>query len=78
MTKLAAMEQFAQQLKSVIDASGLTLAGAAAKLGMDAGNLSKIVNGKEEVTLKRANRIANGLGFTLELQFKKNRKMVMS
>lgn len=78
MTNLEPMDQFSQQLKSLIESSGMTLSAAASVLGMDAGNLSKIVNGKEGVTLERANRIASGLGLTLTVQLKKNRKMIAS
>jgi transcriptional regulator with XRE-family HTH domain len=74
MTKSDAMANFAQQLKTIIQDRGMTLSAAAAMAGMDHGNFSKIVNGKENVTLDRAERIANALGVELCIKVREKRK----
>jgi transcriptional regulator with XRE-family HTH domain len=43
--------------------------------GIDPGNFSRILNGKEGVTLERAERIANALGATLSIKVKKSEKI---
>jgi len=75
MQNYSAMNQFTEQLKSMIEAAGLSMQEAAAVIGIDKGNLSKIVNGKEGVTLERAERIANALGGTISVKITKLKKM---
>lgn len=75
MSKSAAMNEFAKQIRALIEERGLTLSAAAAEIGMDRGNLSRILNGKERVTLDRAERIANALGATLCVNLKKVAKI---
>ena len=52
----------------------MTLSAAATMAGMDHGNFSKIVNGKENLTLERAERIANALGVELCIKVREKRK----
>lgn len=67
------MNQFAEQLRKMIKRSGKTMQAFAEDIGMDKGNLSRIVNGKECVTIDRAERIADALGATVSIKIKKNR-----
>ena len=78
MQNYSAMNQFSEQLKAMIEAAGMNMQEAAALIGMDKGNLSKIVNGKEGVTLERAERIANALGGTISVKITKLEKMSVS
>ena len=75
MHNYTAMNQFSEQLKSIIEDAGLTMQAASVMIGIDKGNLSRIVNGKEGVTLERAERIANALGATISVKIKKSKKM---
>ena len=75
MQNCTAMNQFSEQLKVMIAAAGMNMQEAAAVIGIDKGNLSKIVNGKEGVTLERAERIANALGGTISVKITKLKKM---
>lgn len=75
MTESAAMNQFSEQIKALIAQRGMTLTAAAAVIGIDRGNLSRILNGKEGVTLDRAERIANALGATFCIKVKKSGKI---
>lgn len=75
MQESDSMKQFAEQIKAIIEAQGITLTAAAALIGMDRGNLSRILNGKERVTLDRAERIANALGATICVKVKKTQKI---
>lgn len=71
MAESDAMNQFAQQIREIIEQQGLTLTAAAQAIGMDRGNLSRILSGKEGVTLDRAERIANAFGGTLCVKVEK-------
>jgi plasmid maintenance system antidote protein VapI len=71
----AAMSDFTQQLREMMSEKGLTITAAAKLIGIDRGNLSRILNGKERVTLDRAERIVNQLGATLSVKVKKTRKI---
>lgn len=53
----------------------MTPSAAAELAGIDPGNFSRILNGKERVTLDRAERIANALGATLSVKIKKSQKI---
>ena len=75
MQNYTAMNQFAEQLRTIIDEAGLTMQAASVMIGIDKGNLSRIVNGKEGVTIERAERIANALGATISVKIKKTKKM---
>lgn len=75
MSNLSAMQDFSQKLRDAIKESGLTLRAAAAKIGMDHGNLSKILSGKEGVTIERAEQIAAKLGFRICLELEKISKI---
>lgn len=69
------MNDFCQQLRKLIESSGLTISRAAEQAGMDPGNLSRILNGKERVTLDRAEKIANLFGGTLCVKLRKKDKI---
>jgi transcriptional regulator with XRE-family HTH domain len=71
MSESVAMSEFCTQIRALIKASGLTVSAAAEKAGIDPGNFSRILNGKEKVTLERAERIANAFGATLSVKLKK-------
>lgn len=75
MSESIAMSEFCQQIKAFIDASGMTVCAAAEMAGIDPGNFSRILNGKERVTIDRAERIANALGATLTVKIKKSQKI---
>jgi transcriptional regulator with XRE-family HTH domain len=75
MQKSSAMNQFTEQLKDWIKSEGMTLRAAAAMIGMDHGNLSKILNGHEGLTITRAEDIANRFGFELCVDLKKSQKI---
>lgn len=75
MSESAAMNDFCSQIKAFIEASGMTISAAAKQAGIDPGNFSRILNGKERVTLDRAERIANSLGATLSVKVKKSQKI---
>jgi len=71
MSESVAMSEFCTQIRALIKASGLTVSAAAEQAGIDPGNFSRILNGKEKVTLERAERIANAFGATLSVKLKK-------
>ena len=75
MSESVAMSDFCTQIKAFIKASGMTVSAAAEMAGIDPGNFSRILNGKERVTLDRAERIANALGATLSVKVKKSQKI---
>jgi len=75
MTESVAMNDFCKQIKDFIKANGMTVSAAAEAAGIDPGNFSRILNGKERVTLDRAERIANALGATLSVKLKKSQKI---
>jgi transcriptional regulator with XRE-family HTH domain len=75
MSESVAMSDFCKQIKAFIEASGMTVSAAAEAAGIDPGNFSRILNGKERVTLDRAERIANALGATLSVKIKKSQKI---
>lgn len=75
MTESALMTEFCEQIKAFIKSHGMTLKQAADTVGIDAGNFSRILNGKERVTLDRAERIATALGATLSIKLKKSQKI---
>jgi transcriptional regulator with XRE-family HTH domain len=75
MSESAVMSDFCNQIKAFIKANGMTVSAAAEKAGIDPGNFSRILNGKERVTLDRAERIANALGATLSVKIKKSQKI---
>ncbi len=75
MTESTIMTQFAEQIREMMAEQKLTLTAASRIIGIDRGNLSRILNGKERVTLDRAERIANALGATLCVKLKKVSKI---
>lgn len=75
MSESALMTEFCEQIKAFIKSHGMTLAQAAEVAGIDPGNFSRILNGKERVTLDRAERIATALGATLSIKLKKSQKI---
>lgn len=46
-------------------AAGLTQSDLAAAVGMDQGNLSRLINGRQDVPLERLHKIAEALGIRL-------------
>ena len=72
------MSQFTEQIQKLIKDSGLTQSEAAAVIGMDPGNLSRILNGKEGLTFDRAEHIANSLGATLSVKVKKTSEICVA
>jgi transcriptional regulator with XRE-family HTH domain len=75
MSESSIMSDFCKQIKRFIEANGMTPCVAAKLAGIDPGNFSRILNGKEGVTLERAERIANALGATLSIKVKKSEKI---
>lgn len=75
MSESVVMTEFCTQIRAFIKASGMTVSAAAEQAGIDPGNFSRILNGKEKVTLERAERIANALGATLSVKIKKTHKI---
>jgi transcriptional regulator with XRE-family HTH domain len=75
MSESAVMSEFCKQLKAFIESTGMTVSAAADAAGIDKGNFSRILNGKERVTLDRAERIANALGAEVSIKVVKLRKM---
>lgn len=75
MAESTIMTQFAEQIREMMAEQKLTLTAASRIIGIDRGNLSRILNGKERVTLDRAERIANALGATLCVKLKKVTKI---
>lgn len=74
MSDSAAMSDFCKQIRKFIKASGMTVSAAAEAAGIDPGNFSRILNGKERVTIDRAERIATALGATFSVKVKKLQK----
>jgi plasmid maintenance system antidote protein VapI len=69
------MNDFCEQLRQLIDATGLTVSKAAESVGIDPGNLSRILNGKERVTLDRAEKLASLFGGTISIKVRKKQKI---
>lgn len=67
-----------KQLLDLIHSQGLSIRGAAAVIGMDNSNLSKILRGKEGLTIERAERLANALGGSLSVKIEKIAEKVTS
>ena len=65
MAKSVEMNTFCQNVRSALEANGMTLTSLAERTGIHRPNLSKILNGKEGVTLDRAGVIAAAIGYTL-------------
>jgi plasmid maintenance system antidote protein VapI len=74
MQKSSTMENFINQISEIMRKRGLTLAATAELIGIDRGNLSRILNGKEGLTLDRADRIASSLGLELCVTLTEKRK----
>jgi transcriptional regulator with XRE-family HTH domain len=75
MQKSSGMNQFAEQIKEWMNREGMTLRAVAAMIGMDHGNLSKILSGQQGVTITRAEEIANRCGFEFCVNLKKSEKI---
>jgi len=75
MSESTLMTEFCEQIKAFIKSHGMTMKDAAEAVGIDPGNLSRILSGKERVTLDRAERIATALGATLSIKLKKSQKI---
>jgi transcriptional regulator with XRE-family HTH domain len=65
MDNLTAMSTFIENVRNTLAARGLTIQDLANLTGIARPNLSKILSSKENVTLDRAERIANALGISL-------------
>lgn len=74
MAKSTSMENFAEQITSLIRARGWSFAAAAEVIGIDRGNLSRILRGKEGLTFERAERIAKALGAELSVNVVEKKK----
>ena len=72
MSELIAMKTFCDDIQKLIELRGLSVRSAAALIGMDNSNLSKILRGKERLTFDRAERIANALGGSLKVTLEIN------
>lgn len=59
------MTNFIEQIRRLIDSRGMTITAAADAIGIDRANLSRILSGKEGVTVERAEKIANAFGATV-------------
>jgi len=78
MTESAIMNEFCEQLKAFIESTGMGMTAAAHAAGIDKGNLSRILNGKEGVTLERAERIATALGARVSIKVEKIQKKAVA
>lgn len=65
MQKSDPMQHFCKNIRLVLAARDMTMSELARKCGLDPSNLSKILLGKERVTLDRAAIIADALGIGL-------------
>lgn len=63
--KNTAMSRFTDNVLAILDDRGTTITWLAAECGISRPNLSKILNGREGVTLERAERIAEALSVEL-------------
>ena len=63
--KHTAMKRFIDNVKTIMESRGLTVQEVADSCGMRRPNLSVILNGREGVTLDRAERIAEALDVDL-------------
>lgn len=65
MAQFDSMNAFRDNVRAVLSARGMTMTDLAGRCGIDRSNLSKILHGKEGVTLDRAGTIAEALGVGL-------------
>lgn len=65
MTKSVAMNRLAANVRSILSARGMSQRELAGIAGMYEANLNRILQGKEGVTIERAERIATALGISL-------------
>jgi transcriptional regulator with XRE-family HTH domain len=65
MTQSHPMDHFRDNIRCVLEARDMTMSELAERCGIDRSNLSKILHGKERVTLDRAGVIADALGIGL-------------
>lgn len=59
------MNIFCKNVRTALEARGMTLTSLAEATGIHRPNLSKILSGKEGVTLDRAGVISSALGYSL-------------
>jgi len=68
------MNDFSNNVLSVLQDRGLTIQDLAERCEMDRSNLSKVLRAKEGCTLDRAEKIAIALGIPLSKLVEKNKK----
>jgi len=54
------------RIREVMKKKGMNQKDLAEKVGIDQGTLSKIINGKKEITLKTARKLSDALGFGID------------
>ncbi len=57
-----AMDVFSENVKKAMASAGVTQSALSERSGISRPNISRILNGKERVTIDRAERIAKALG----------------
>lgn len=65
MAQSVAMNIFCNNVRAALDANDMTVTALAAATGIDRSNLSRILHGKEGITLDRAGIIAEAIGVSL-------------
>lgn len=65
MTQSVAMNCFARNVRHLLSETGMTQVELAELAGIHHPNVNRILNGKEGITIERAERIASALGVKL-------------
>lgn len=72
MRQSDAMQSLRDNIRSVLAERGMLQKELAERCGIAASNLNRILNGKEKVTIQRAEKIAKALGVTLSELLQEN------
>lgn len=59
-------DRFMNKIREIMKTRRLTQEELSVMTGIDQSTLSKIINGKKEITLTTAQRISSALGFSIE------------
>ena len=69
MAKSVAMNVFLENLKFAMEERGLNTSTLATRSGLSISSMSRVLNGKEKMTIERAERVATAVGFSLSELF---------
>lgn len=78
MQKSEAMETIAENIALLLEDRGWTQAQLASKTKIARPNISRIISGQENLSIERAERIANAFGLTLSDLLNKNLKNLLA